>query len=592
MPTGLAYHLLMMHRLLGEADAAALALDLPEPHPLQIEHVQQKMIVPPGVRTDLGTIFTGRYTYTFANDRFQIANPKLTRVSSWSSLAGQPSSLATNSARELALKWLSALRVDTNQLLKSPLIVTQFSLPLRAIGDSKTEPVRLPIFLIRAGISVPVPSSPTRSNYQVEVRILGTTAELIDLQVKDWSVVSRPAFSIRDPRLLALYPDEALQKLTNSPGFQMSELEGSLYATADRTGAAKTLLLSEANRLRSELGLGKSAWESNVVHYCAIAPPRFGRVAIFQVSDYEFVYSARGRLLGFRNLDAFAPDAPEDETPGGPDASGVGIWSVEQLAERATELLTTLGVEFPSAKSADSRKADWMTSAFPSAPGQRNYPVARVVWGDWSRPAISCVISGKDGRLLRASFAEAHAPAHQPLASLESGFTPKEPVPSPGSVWRRPPWAPPFDATPEALNVWYAERLGGSNKLEAIRSPETVTAVLIKKKTESKIGDYSASAFEIIGSSIEIKVEEAMPVCSWLGDLSNFNLHLFPFAPDYCARLTFKRGNDTVECLVAVNETYLRLSSGEHFVPWLSYQGKPSLRHLLRRAFPEHEPFQ
>jgi hypothetical protein len=219
MPTGTlqylhtsdAYRATVARLMVDEANFVATALDLPERVPAPGQGNSLEWDIPPVPMGISGCVTSSNYSFAFLNGRLysvtkhrwleNISPP----VRDILELAQRPSRLDNNGALELAKKWLERIGIDIERLESegSPIV---FQIPARrrdAAGrtlEGVSNNVRVPLFQIGWGGNgaprrILTPQRPG-SNSAVLVEILGTTTELIRLQIRAANLSRRPALQL------------------------------------------------------------------------------------------------------------------------------------------------------------------------------------------------------------------------------------------------------------------------------------------------------------------------------------------------------------------------------------------------------------
>ncbi len=211
--TTAAYQTAALQLMVGQANFAAKQLDLKEPLPIVIPADTNKWEVAPPPMGIGGYLSCSNYSFEFSNgqlrsirkqDWLRKNSPPVQNVLD---LGGRPSLLDTNSAYQLATQRLASISVDISSLVRtSPPVIFQVIVRKR---DARGSPlpgdgniVITPLFMIGWGedpinsrlrarpkalsrSSRPRPPAPMTPVY---MEILGTTREIIELDVRDESL--------------------------------------------------------------------------------------------------------------------------------------------------------------------------------------------------------------------------------------------------------------------------------------------------------------------------------------------------------------------------------------------------------------------
>lgn len=239
-PVPLSYESVAVQMMLSEANYVADKLKLPTPRPIQPADIQYHYISPPwysmlkesthpygpitvfsnrifdatipreqrarSFRIGLqGTIETTNFLFVFnkgkLSDVEHIAGHNLQYYpDDMAKLIGKPSLINDTQAYAMATQWLNAAGVDVTAMeIKCPPQVNQLSV----LPVNSTNIVKVPMYFVHWGWQYFVNGDANHSvssNSLVEVKILGTTKELMELRLPD-SLFSDTSFSKR-PLLL------------------------------------------------------------------------------------------------------------------------------------------------------------------------------------------------------------------------------------------------------------------------------------------------------------------------------------------------------------------------------------------------------
>jgi hypothetical protein len=234
-PVPLAYEAVAVQMMLREANHVAERLKLPTSHPIQLTGIRYPYISPPWYSmlketsppfwpitvfsnhifdTNIpreqrarafkiclrGTIETTNLLFAFdrgrlsdveriSENRFQYCSTDLDK------LVGKTSLINDIEAHEMATQWLAAVDINVAALEKKyPPEVHH----LKFTPENSTNAVELPIYFVTWGwIGAPISSEPL-----AEVKILGTTKELVELSFPGLFRFSDASFSERPPLLI------------------------------------------------------------------------------------------------------------------------------------------------------------------------------------------------------------------------------------------------------------------------------------------------------------------------------------------------------------------------------------------------------
>ena len=201
----LAYKMVALQLMLGEANFFSKQLDLPTPHPIQITNLIENHVSHPrfgfggalGV-TNFGFYFKQGKLWSVSNQQKQYGN--------WSAEWNKsPSLIDKEQAYQLTTQWLSAVFIDVPALDKKFKVrVTQpfhYNLP-----NSNNKEV-LPVYEVKWG---------EEGHPAINVTILGPTKELMRLDINDLSFSKRPSLVIPNADELNSRPDPVFKKLQSA----------------------------------------------------------------------------------------------------------------------------------------------------------------------------------------------------------------------------------------------------------------------------------------------------------------------------------------------------------------------------------------
>lgn len=260
-PVPLAYESVAVQLMLGEANYVADKLKLPTPRPIQPTDIQYHYISPPWYSmlkettrpygpitvfsnrifdTNIpreqrarsfkvclrGTIETTNFLFVFNKGRLSdvehIAGHDLQYYpDDIEKLIGKPSLINDAQAYEIATQWLNAVDIDVWAMEKKyPPQVNQLSV----LPVNSTNVVKVPMYFVHWGWEHFVNGDANHSvisNSLVEVKILGTTKELMELRLPD-SLFSDTSFSKRPSLLITNAID--LLRMGNPPAKHLERL--------------------------------------------------------------------------------------------------------------------------------------------------------------------------------------------------------------------------------------------------------------------------------------------------------------------------------------------------------------------------------
>lgn len=260
-PVPLTYESVAVQMMLHEANYISDKLKLPTSHPIQLNEIRYPYISPPwysmineatrpywpitvfsnhiydtnipreprarafkiGVQ---GTIETTNLLFAFdrgrlceveriAENRFQYYSTDVDK------LIGKPSVINESQAYEMATQWLAAADIDVTEMEKkhAPQVNQLTVLPMNS-----TNVVKVPMYFVHWGwryFRNGDDKHSVSSNSLVEVKILGTTKELVELRLSDTTFSKRPQLLITNAIDLMLTGNPPERHLLNVDSNQM-----------------------------------------------------------------------------------------------------------------------------------------------------------------------------------------------------------------------------------------------------------------------------------------------------------------------------------------------------------------------------------
>jgi hypothetical protein len=238
--TSLAYQSVVVQHMLPEANYFSAQLKLPTPHPIRILDVNNIHVTPPWYskieNTNLSSpvervlnakFVIGGFTettnfcfYFRGGNLWSVVNrvQHMERFDLYPVWAKTPSLINSNGAYQLATQWLASVDIDVNALGKNykPKIEQAFFWNQPGLNvqhpPGDTNKTLLPIFNVTWGTNW--------ANYPGQVRILGTTKELMELRVGDSTLSRRPLLIITNAIELNNIPDPPMKHLQPPSAFQ------------------------------------------------------------------------------------------------------------------------------------------------------------------------------------------------------------------------------------------------------------------------------------------------------------------------------------------------------------------------------------
>jgi hypothetical protein len=253
----LAFRAAVIPRMLEEANFFSDRLKLPTPHPIQITDIQYPYVSPPwfsvvtapnfhfypdtifttnifnpaiareqrlsAIKIGVsGAIETTNFLFSFKPGRiWEVERLSEHEVEYYAKdldkLIGQPSLINDSEAHEMATKWLAAIDIDVPALEKKyPPEVNR----LRYLSKGSTNVIELPFYFVHWGWQYFTNNDDNHtisSTPLVEVKILGTTKEFVELHILDTSFSRRPLLLVTNALELIRTPNPTVKHLQPNP---------------------------------------------------------------------------------------------------------------------------------------------------------------------------------------------------------------------------------------------------------------------------------------------------------------------------------------------------------------------------------------
>lgn len=228
-------------RMLGEANFFTERLRLPAPYPIKEADVKDFHVSPPWYSgldrslkntnipspidriraakvTVMGNIQTANFVFAFNNGYLwnvvRLHEPAM-NPSQFIKLAAKPSLINKAQAYQLATQWLTAVAVDVPALERK--YKSSFYQWFIWGSPAQTNKLMLPIFDVKWGED----QMPLKDSLAAKITVLGTTKELMEMQLQDESFSHRPQMIVTNAFDLCDAPDPQAIHLntqkTNSP---------------------------------------------------------------------------------------------------------------------------------------------------------------------------------------------------------------------------------------------------------------------------------------------------------------------------------------------------------------------------------------
>lgn len=224
--TSLAYRSAVVQRMLPEVNYFSDRLMLPTPHPIQLSDVNAIHVVAPWfskiedtnvsspvIRARTAKIVVGGFIettnfcfYFHQGNLWSIVNKvhHMERFDLYPIWDKTPSLINSNGAFQLATQWLASIDVDTVALEKKYGSKMKIDQAFFWNPPATTNKTFLPIFNVTWGEA---------PDYSVQVRILGTTKELMQFNMPDISLSHRPLLAMTNAIELVNIADPQLKQL-------------------------------------------------------------------------------------------------------------------------------------------------------------------------------------------------------------------------------------------------------------------------------------------------------------------------------------------------------------------------------------------
>jgi len=210
----LAYKVVVLQLMVGEANFFARQLDLPCPKPIQ---VTRSFVRPPAFGFG-GTLDTAQFFFSF-NDSGKLwkivkTDAVIHNPQSWPEIKNTPTVIDTNGAYRLATQWLSRIDVDLAALDRRC---------FAQVRQQKFFDPAIPRTLGPLPTNAPMSTAPlfrihwfdrAQTNYLIgEMAIDGLKKELLDWTLNDTALSRRPPLVITNAAELNGQPDPIFKKL-------------------------------------------------------------------------------------------------------------------------------------------------------------------------------------------------------------------------------------------------------------------------------------------------------------------------------------------------------------------------------------------
>jgi hypothetical protein len=242
----LAYKAVALQLALSEANFTAQHLNLPTPHPIQMADLTKAYVSSPRLKSLGVNIEITNFIFVFGINKEATLHMIVNKAKNIESFdlypiwAKTPSLINSNGAYQLATQWLAAIDVDIGALEKKygsqmkveqAFIWNQPSLDVYHHPPGDTNKTMLPIFNVTWGHGV-------KYEYAAQVRILGTTKELMGLTLGDSSLSRRPPLVITNAKELNSIPNPPMMRLQHPPSASKTNSPTSMNAPPCQTTAS------------------------------------------------------------------------------------------------------------------------------------------------------------------------------------------------------------------------------------------------------------------------------------------------------------------------------------------------------------------
>ena len=222
-------------------------------------------------------------------------------------LAQQHPEMDAKMACEIAVKWLGALDVDTNQLLKA----YEYEVTQPDLGNGRSKKL-VPEFLMK-WTKRDIPKSARFRNYGVRVEVLAPGPQLLQLSIEDRSLCLKKAVRIPGEDVLMKLPNDLFTNLWASRELSVSNVYKILHTSTAYQGTVLSNMLAEANWTTRQLGIPVTIHPQELID-SFVAPPQFGLRCSLETEHCLFEFYESGNLCYFcsggdRSLNPFQEDS-------------------------------------------------------------------------------------------------------------------------------------------------------------------------------------------------------------------------------------------------------------------------------------------
>lgn len=402
----LAYKFAVLQLLLGDVNHVSQQLELPGSSVKGIEQVRYLYVAPPTAGF-CANLKTTNYAFGYAQGArsVRLLAPSgrdyegwfLSQYTVW---AQTPSQIDTNVAYQMASQWLAKVSVDVPALeLAYRATVSQLEVAKEALpkagrkAGSKSQRQKLPVFYVRWGDGQYHQFGKPSISPAIEVVILGTTKQLLELRIMDDVFVRRPKMLVAHADEIARLPDgPILQQMQG--GTNLVAISNLLNVPREHELARKSSMCEAVNRYLPRLNLWGETHLSDPEELGGyVWPPAFGNGGTISTKSFRFRFQGDGKLV------AVEPLLTSDF-----DIAGKPVIGTNDAYLIASNRLETLGVSVSQLES--NTKARVWRRSLPARGDKPRTLLASfgVAWETDSQPEIEMWLHAVTGETLRLSI--------------------------------------------------------------------------------------------------------------------------------------------------------------------------------------------
>jgi hypothetical protein len=216
-------------------------------------------------------------------------------------IAREPSLVEPETAHQVATQWLAALAVDVPRLERKyhhRLSYPKLDAPVmrRTAEGSATRTRVVPLFWVLWGEGEYKPFKDAKGS-ALDVDLLGTTREVVHLNVSDESLLGRPARVLPGQAILQELPNEPFTAIWTNRQISATNVFGVLRTSTAYQTTMLARMIEEANWALRQLGLPREAeLRPDNLTESFIVPPQFGFLGCLRGNDSYLEFDRDGKL--------------------------------------------------------------------------------------------------------------------------------------------------------------------------------------------------------------------------------------------------------------------------------------------------------